>query len=640
MDFFEHQDKARRNTGLLTLYFGLAVLCIFGALFTLASYFLSRDPYSGTIVWDMGLAGQVALGTGLLVGLGSLYKIATLNGGGKIVAESLGGSLINPGTNDPKKKRLLNVVEEMAIASGSPVPPVYLMEEKSINAFAAGHSPENAVIGVTRGCIEKLNREELQGVMAHEFSHILNGDMRMNIRLIGVLHGILLIAGLGYFLMRISPYLGGGRRHRENGGLGIALVAGGIGMLVIGYVGAFFAGLIKAAVSRQREFLADASAVQFTRNPQGISGALKKIGGISEGSRIAAPKANECSHMFFGASVASLFATHPKLEKRIQRIDPKWKKEVRKMENGTELFHDMGSYGISKFSNTKGIETRKSTPKTPLPSGQSQETILNAGNPTRAHFIHARQIISTTPTDLLNRVREPFGARCVVFALLIDKEKTSVRNKQIAFLRKQAERGSVKETETSERLITNLTSEQKFALIELASPALQHLSPGQYATFRSIIEHLVAADERLDLFEWSLRKLIDHDLGRRFTRPQTIHGSTSVSRLLPECLLVLGALARYGQDAATPEPSFLAGASALTRGKSLKLPKAEDCGVTQLNAAVERLDKLTSLDKRSLLEACSRTIDHDGKTTDVEVQILRGVAAGISCPLPPSITPQ
>ena len=214
MDFFEHQDKARRNTGLLILYFGLAVLCIFGALFGLASYSLSRDPYSERILWDIGLAVQVALGTGLFVGLGSLYKIATLNGGGKVIAESLGGNPLYPGTNDPKEKRLLNVVEEMAIASGTPVPPAYLMEEKSINAFAAGHSPENAVIGVTRGCIDKLNRDQLQGVMAHEFSHILNGDMRMNIRLIGVLHGILLIAGLGFFLMRIAPYLGGGRRNR------------------------------------------------------------------------------------------------------------------------------------------------------------------------------------------------------------------------------------------------------------------------------------------------------------------------------------------------------------------------------------------------------------------------------------------
>jgi len=175
-------------------------------------------------------------------------------------------------------------------------------------------------------------------------------------------------------------------------------------------------------------------------------------------------------------------------------------------------------------------------------------------------------------------------------------------------------------------------------LVEIASAALAHLSNGQYATFRSIIEHLVAADERLDLFEWSLRKVIDHDLGRRFTRKHPSQGSASVSRLLPECMLILGSLARHGQDGEAPEQAFRSGASALTRKLSPELPKAEDCGVTQLNAAVDRLNKLTSLDKRSLLEACSRTIDHDGKATDVEVQILRGVAAGISCPLPPSIS--
>ena len=632
MDFFEHQDKARRNTGLLILYFGLAVLCIFGALFTLASYFLSRDPYTEKIVWDMVLAGQIALGTGLLVGLGSLYKITTLNGGGKVVAESLGGKPVHPGTLKPKEKRLLNIVEEMAIASGTPVPPVYLMEEKSINAFAAGHSPENAVIGVTRGCIEILNREQLQGVMAHEFSHILNGDMRMNIRLIGILHGILLIAGLGYFLMRIAPYLGGGRRNRESGGLGIALLVAGIGMLVIGYVGAFFGGLIKAAVSRQREFLADASAVQFTRNPQGISGALKKIGGLAEGSRIEAPKANECSHMFFGASVSSLFATHPKLEKRVRRIDPNWKGSFPDTDNLAEHPNTTEFVGASGFLGKSG-KASKSQPK--AGTARPRDAIRSAGNPTQAHVEHARKVITKTPSALLDQVREPFGARCVIFALLLDEVDKVVRDKQFALLHRQTERGSVEETETAFSRLSDLSSEQKFALVEMAAPALAHLSPGQYAAFRNTVEHLVAADEHLDLFEWSLRKAIDHDLGRRFSQRRPPHGSASIRRLLPDCLLVLGTLARHGQDGMAPEPSFNAGTSALTRSKALLLPSVEECGVAQLNEAVTRLEQLTPLEKRSLLEACSRTIDFDGKATEVEVQILRGVAAGISCPLPP-----
>ena len=634
MDFFEHQDKARRNTGLLILYFGLAVLCIFGALFTLASYFLSRDPYSEKILWDIGLAVQVALGTGLFVGLGSLYKIATLNGGGKVIAESLGGNPLYPGTNDPKEKRLLNVVEEMAIASGTPVPPVYLMEEKSINAFAAGHSPENAVIGVTRGCIDKLNRDQLQGVMAHEFSHILNGDMRMNIRLIGVLHGILLIAGLGYFLMRIAPFLGGGRRNRESGGLGIALLVAGIGMLAIGYIGAFFGGLIKAAISRQREFLADASAVQFTRNPQGISGALKKIGGLSEGSRIEAPKANECSHMFFGASVSSLFATHPQLEKRVRRIDPNWKGSFPDTDNLAEHPDTTEFVGASGFLGEIGKAT-KSKSKAGTGTARPLDAIRSAGNPTQAHVEHARKVISKTPSALLDQVREPFGARCVIFALLLDEVDKVVRDKQFALLLRQTERGSVEETETSSSRLSDLSSEQKFALVEMAAPALTHLSPGQYAAFRNTVEHLVAADKRLDLFEWSLRKAIDHDLGRHFSKRRPPHGSASIRRLLPDCLLVLGTLARHGQDGMAPEPSFNAGASALTRSKALSLPSVEECGVAQLNEAVTHLERLTPLEKRSLLEACSRTIDFDGKATEVEVQILRGVAAGISCPLPP-----
>ena len=579
MNFFEHQEKARKKTGLLVFYFFLAVLCIFG-----------------------------------------------------VVAESLGGRLLLPNTRDLQEKRLLNVVEEMAIASGTSVPPVYLMDEKAINAFAAGYSPENAVIGVTRGCIEKLNRDQLQGVMAHEFSHILNGDMRMNIRLIGILHGILLLAGIGYFLMRIGSHSSRGR-SREGGGLGVALLVGGLGMLVIGYVGSFFGGLIKAAVSRQREYLADASAVQFTRYPEGIAGALKRIGGFSEGSKVTAPNAAECSHMFFGASVASLFATHPPLGKRIRRIEPNWQGAFPKTDGITESAAASEFAGVSNLAGKRTSKPKIATD--PVPP-QLQKALRAAGNPTQEHVEHARQVIAETPQELLDRIREPFGARCVVYALLLDEGDKTVREKQVAFLGQQTESGTAEETDKAASLLPNLSSEQKFALVELASSALAHLSSGQYATFRGTVDHLAAADKRLDLFEWSLRKVIDHDLGRRFSPKRSPHGSTSARRLLPDCLLILGALARHGQDGGDPKPAFRAGTSALTRKGDAHLPSAEECGVAQLDEAVNRLERLTPLDKQALLEACERTIAHDGKATDVEVQILRGLAAGLSCPLPPA----
>jgi len=229
-----------------------------------------------------------------VIGLGTAYKISSLRGGGPAVAEQLGGRLLHPNTDDADERRVLNVVSEMSIASGVPCPPVYMMaDETSINAFAAGNSPEDAAIGVTRGCVQKLNRDELQGVMAHEFSHILNGDMRLNLRLMGLIHGILVLGILGTVLLRSGAYgglaAGGGRRDSGRGGAAVIILIGGA-VMVIGFVGTFFGNLIKASVSRQREYLADASAVQFTRNPQGIGNALRRIGeGSSVGDRPAGP---------------------------------------------------------------------------------------------------------------------------------------------------------------------------------------------------------------------------------------------------------------------------------------------------------------------------------------------------------------
>jgi Zn-dependent protease with chaperone function len=341
-NFFENQDAARRNTKRLVTLFCLAVIAIAGMLYLLAVLLTGveqPDPSTGQTVisplwWQPDLALGVAIATVVVVGGGSLYKIAQLRGGGAVVAEALGGALIPPGTRDSDERRLLNVVEEMAIASGIPAPPAYLLkDEQGINAFAAGFAPSDAVIGVTRGCVQKLSRDELQGVIAHEFSHILSGDMGLNIRLMGVIHGILIIGIIGYFLLRSSLYSGSGRRSSSRDNSGMAIVAAGLGLMVIGFLGTFFGNLIKASVSRQREFFADASAVQFTRNPDGIAGALKEIAGYEGGSILANPNAPEASHLYFSQGLRGglqmLFATHPPLEERIRRLDPSWQAGTR-----------------------------------------------------------------------------------------------------------------------------------------------------------------------------------------------------------------------------------------------------------------------------------------------------------------------
>ena len=334
-DFFQQQDAARRGTTRLVVLFSLAVLAIVVSVELLLAAtmgFLGRDPETNEIDWTTVADPRLLLlavgGTLLVVGGGSLYKIAQLRGGGRVIAEELGGRLVDGSTSDPVERRLLNVVEEMAIASGTSTPPVYIMDgETGINAFAAGFAPQDAVIGVTRGAATTLDRDELQGVIAHEFSHILNGDMRLNIRLMGLLHGIFLIGMIGYFILRMSFYSGaGGGRSRDSKGA-LPILALGAGLAIVGFAGTFFGNLIKAAVSRQREFLADSSAVQFTRHPGGIAGALKKIGGFVTGSKVENPNAPQASHMFFGRATSgfsAMFSTHPPLGERIRRIDPSW----------------------------------------------------------------------------------------------------------------------------------------------------------------------------------------------------------------------------------------------------------------------------------------------------------------------------
>ncbi|MGC2166174.1 MAG: M48 family metallopeptidase, partial [Gallionella sp.] len=334
MNFFEAQARAKRQTGWLLLLFALAVagLVVLTNLLVMAVIFFNRDigSYTQLTFWqrfDWGLFGIVSIASIAVILLGSTYKMLSLKGGGSVVAELLGGRLVPHNTDDPALRRLINVIEEMAIASGTPPPPVYLLDDMGINAFAAGLTPYNAVIGVTRGAITYLSRDELQGVIAHEFSHIFNGDMRMNIHLMGVLHGILLIGLAGYYLLRVTRFTTSSR-SRGGGNAVIIVLVLGVGLLVIGYVGFFFGQWIKATVSRQREFLADASAVQFTRNRHGIAGALIKIGGATWGSRLESPSARQYCHAYFsdgvGGFLDGLFATHPPLEHRIKRIDPRW----------------------------------------------------------------------------------------------------------------------------------------------------------------------------------------------------------------------------------------------------------------------------------------------------------------------------
>jgi Zn-dependent protease with chaperone function len=643
MDFFEQQDKARGKTGTLIIYFCLAVICIIVAIFALFSVVFQQAEDFNHMAWTVELALMTGAGTLIVVTLASLGRIASLSSGGVVVANALGGKLIAPNTKDLFERRIRNVVEEMAIASGTSVPPVYLMEEEGINAFAAGFSPRDAVIGITRGCATKLTRDQLQGVVAHEFSHILNGDMRMNIRLTGILFGIVFLARIGEIML----YSGRGSRYRrrskDDSGAGLAML--GIGLVAIGLIGGFFGSLIRAAVSRQREFLADASAVQFTRNPEGIGGALKRIGGFSSGSNVMVPGAKDFSHMFFGSAVKNIFATHPPLPVRIRRIEPNWNNTYPNTDKISEKVSEVSNLaGISGFSSGHQAETsstHQAQDRRPPGKSESARTFLKSATaPGKEELERARQLIADMPPALLEQAREPFGARCLIFSLLLDLEDPSVIRKQLSMISEQAEPGTSEQTEKDKDSISSLSSEQKFVLVEEAGSSLSQLSANQFATFQNITEAMIGADEKIDLLEWSLRKVIDHDYGRQHSPRGPLHGRVSVRNRLPECSIILGALAHYGQDGADPKPAFEKGLRALDRTCSTKLPSKEECGLRGLDEAFARLAKLSPMAKRTLLDACARTIDHDEKTSDIEIQILRGLAASISCPLGPAVLPK
>lgn len=326
MDFFEHQAKARTKTTVLVVYFVIAIVAIIASVYLaslLIFHFAQARQQPGLappalVLWDPRLFIFVVVGTLGVVLIGSLYKTFVLSKGGSAVAESLGGRLLGAEPGDADERKLRNVVEEMAIAAGLPVPKIYVLDnDAGINAFAAGHAPGDAAIGITRGGMTLLTRDELQGVVGHEFSHLLNGDMRLNIRIMGILFGIVCLAVIGRVLLYSR---GGGGRGRN------PMVFVGLALIVIGALGILFGRLIQAALSRQRELLADASAVQFTRNPAGLAGALKKIGSV--GSKIDSAHAVEASHMFFenglGKPFFGMMATHPPLEQRIRAIDPAW----------------------------------------------------------------------------------------------------------------------------------------------------------------------------------------------------------------------------------------------------------------------------------------------------------------------------
>lgn len=633
MNFFEHQDRARQNTTKLVVLFALAVALIIGALYLVfvgLGFWVSGqiDP------WQPAMFLAVVGGGILVIGTGSLTKTIALRKGGHVVAEDLGGKPLNREAERFEEQRLLNVVEEMAIASGTPVPTVYVLDEDGINAFAAGNSPDDAVIGVTRGCMELLKRDELQGVIAHEFSHILNGDMRTNVRLIGILHGILLISIIGRVVMRYAAFGGGRRRSRDSKGQ-LVFLLGGLALFVIGGAGVLCGRLIKSAISRQREFLADASAVQFTRNPDGIAGALKKIGGYAAGSKVEASKAEESSHMFFGYALGKGlfskggFSTHPPLEERIKRIDPSFEGTFPHVEAAVSVSEEEAAVsGLHGGAASAAAGTKAAS-----------RVVDEAGTLSAEHMAYGAEARTAIPEAVRTAAHEPLGAVAVAYGLLLDADE-AMRTKQLDILRQHTDEPVFDETQRFYPELKELDRRLRLPLLELAAPALRDLSPEQYEQFRENVRHLVAADDQLSIFEYALQKILQRRLAHAFgERGDGRVRFKTFDAIEDDATVLLSALARIGHT--DDDAVRLAFRTGLKRFPTIKEgdvgfrnPKKR-VAPQAIDAALDRLAGTKPKLKEQVIDACAHCVLMDETVTVQEAELLRAIAIALDVPVPP-----
>ncbi|MEI8351047.1 MAG: M48 family metallopeptidase, partial [bacterium] len=542
-----------------------------------------------------------------------------LASGGEAVATMLNGRPIRSDTPVLEEKRLLNVVEEMAIASGTPIPRVFVLDNESgINAFAAGFSPADAIIGVTHGALTTLNREELQGVIGHEFSHILNGDMRLNIRLIGVLNGILVIALTGYWMFRIMSQSSGRSRDKKGNPL-MVLVLLGLAMMVIGYIGVFFARLIKSAVSRQREFLADASAVQFTRNPDGLSGALKKIGGLVSGSRLQASSAEAASHLFFAngisASFLNLLATHPPLEERIRRLDPAFTPVIA---------------AVPPPLPTPGADQ-------PYVGLSASQAVTSTGTLSAGSLSHATNMMSQIPAELMTAAHSVHDAQVILLGLLLSREP-AVRDRQLGLLKANGLAELTPDVMRQAAALGLLPANSRPPLAELATATLKQMSPEHYAGFRSAVMGLVSADSEVTLFEYMVMRMMVRHLDSRFgigRRPRPRHAS--LTPLARDIEVVLSALCWFGTEAVDEASRAFAEGCGPLEGLDLRLLSTAESSLTAMDKALDRLTEATPPVKQKLIAAFTAAVSADGTVVPDEAEALRAVADALDCPIPPMV---
>jgi len=653
MNFFESQALARRNTKILVVLFALAVLAVIVAVdLVLAAVWIHGlsdvpvPPGASFVATLQQVPAQVYLAGAAIVGaliLGvSGYQVLRLSaGGGERVASMVGAREVEPGTRDPRERRLLNVVEEMSIASGVRMPAVYVMDgEKGINAFAAGYDISNAVVAVTRGTLEALNRDELQAVIAHEYSHILNGDMRLNIRMMGVLAGIVFIGGIGEFLMRST------RRSRGDGAAVAA--AAGIALLVIGYIGLLFARLIKAAASRQREYLADASSVQFTRNPDGIAGALDQIATSAAGTRIENRRAEDMSHMFFGQGIkmwfGGIFDTHPPVAQRIRKAHPDFNAATYRAGRARSLVDASpgkggGKAGAAPAAASGFAAGRRSADEGHAWGRSAGESVAVVGTVEPDQLAYAQRLIASMPEALYARAHEPDGACAVIVALML-APSDEVMKRQLDEARAAGAGRLAQAALALAPEARGLGPAYRLPLVDLALPAAKKAGTAAQGELIAGLKAVIQADRRVSLHEYVVLTLVRSQLAphagpgaaANLSMKDVEHAALRLLRLVAHAGAHDGAAREAQADAA-----LRAGAAHL----GIDVPAQAQAGNFAMDAVDDALRKLKALEpmqKALLVKGLFAAVTHDGTIRVMEAELMRMICAALDCPLPPLLT--
>lgn len=627
MNFFQRQRQARSTTRNLVILFGLAVFTICLAV-TLTLYLVFGDHEPGQHLFsafslsnNFGLISFSAIGALLFIAGASFFRSASLRSGGAQVARDLGGTRVSEDTTDLQMRRLRNVVEEMAIASGVPVPEIYVLEqEEGINAFAAGHSISDAAVAVTQGTLDTLSREELQGVIAHEFSHVLNGDMRINLRLIGLLFGITAIALIGRRVLFHFRYAAGGNRK---GGGGIMMV--GLALLVIGYTGLFFARWIKAGISRQREVLADASAVQFTRNPQGLGGALKKIAAFSAGSTLATDS-EEVDHMLFASGrLERMFATHPPILDRIRAVEPGFQAgELKRV-----------ALNLQKQRQIAEAPQRAAKENKPGRAVTDPRAILEGiGQPDWQQILYAAVLAQAIPSKLTQAARAPHWAPALAYYLVLSNDPAQ-REQQLLQLAKQTNAELEEQVRGFSKTWGIVKPEQRLPLLEMALPALKRRPRRELLEILHTAEDIApkAGNEQIFPFLLSqvLRLYLEESLHGGATRDS---GHLRIRQCIDQASQVLALVASYDGN---PHPADAAYESGIKRLEITQKPpfNPPELWSKTLRESIKKLDKLRSQDKERFVEALLAVALHDQKVNIQELELVRAICAVMHVPLPP-----